>query len=312
MALYLGIDVGGTSIKGLLMNEKSEVLSEGSVPTKSGELLDSSIEELIEQLILAAGAYLSDVKSVGIGCPGIIDSTTGTVIFAGNLGISNYPLGKLVREKIGIDVKVGNDANVAALGEAKFGAAKGYSSSVLVTLGTGIGGGIILDGKIFEGNKGAGAEIGHMVIDRGGEKCTCGRRGCFEVYCSARALTKKVKAAMEDDTASDMWKTYTYETADARTAFEYMDVDGTAKNVINWYFKHLTCGLANIANIFRPEVIMIGGGVANQGTRISQPIQAALNEELFGGISYAPVLVTCAKLGSKAGAYGAVALAMEE
>lgn len=147
-----------------------------------------------------------------------------------------------------------------------------------------------------------------MVIERGGIKCTCGRRGCFEVYCSARALTAKTREVMEDDTASEMWKGYSYETADGRTAFEYMDCDRSAKSVVDWYLKHLACGVANLANIFRPQVIMMGGGVAAQGTRLTAPLQKLVDEEIMGGNEYAPVPVVCATLGNRAGAYGAAAL----
>ncbi len=182
---------------------------------------------------------------------------------------------------------------------------------MLITLGTGVGSGIIIDGKIFEGNKGAGTEVGHMVIEKGGYKCTCGRRGCFEVYCSARALTEKTKEIMEDDTGSEMWKTYNYSTADGRTAFEYMDCDRSARLVVDWYLSHLACGLTNVANIFRPQIIMIGGGVAAQGTRLTAPLQKLVDEELFAGVDYAPVKIECATLGNRAGAYGGAALFLD-
>ena len=150
-----------------------------------------------------------------------------------------------------------------------------------------------------------------MVIEQGGAKCSCGRRGCFEAYCSARALTNRTKWAMEEDTGSDMWKTYTNDTADGRTPFEYMDSDRTARQVVDWYLKYLACGLTNLANIFRPEIIMIGGGVAAQGTRLTAPLQKLFDKELFGGSGYAPVKIECATLGNRAGAYGGAALLME-
>ncbi len=178
----------------------------------------------------------------------------------------------------------------------------------MITLGTGVGGGIVIDGKLFEGNKGAGTEVGHMVIEKGGLKCTCGRRGCFEVYCSARALTAKTKFEMEEDTGSDMWKTYTNDTADGKTAFEYMDGDKTAKRIVDWYINHLACGITNLANIFRPNIVMLGGGVAAQGSRLTAPLQKLVDKELFGGTDFAPVKIECASLGNRAGAYGAAAL----
>lgn len=311
MALYVGIDVGGTTVKGIILNDKGKLLAKGHVTTVIGEGLAGCIEMLCEQLVQNAGGLFSQVKCAGVGCPGMIDSENGTVVFSGNLKLKNYPLKKLLEEKLKVSVKVCNDANAAALGEAKFGAGKGYEDSVLVTLGTGVGAGVVIGGKLFEGFKSAGTEIGHMVIERGGDKCTCGRRGCFEVYCSARALTNRTKWAMEEDTSSDMWKTYGLDTADGRTPFEYMDCDRTAAQVVDWYLKHLATGLVNIANIFRPQVIMIGGGVSAQGSRLTIPLQKLVDAEIFGGTEYAPVQIACATLGSDAGAYGAAALGLE-
>ena len=214
MNYYMGLDVGGTSIKGLVINEKGDILSEGCVPVEVGADLADTIEVLADELVQRMGVVFSQISGIGVCCPGLIDTTTGTVLFAGNLELKNYPLKKLLVDKFKLRVEVCNDANAAALGEAKFGVGKGYDNSIMITLGTGVGGGIVIDGKLFEGNKGAGTEVGHMVIEKGGLKCTCGRRGCFEVYCSARALTAKTKFEMEEDTGSDMWKTYTNDTAD--------------------------------------------------------------------------------------------------
>lgn len=308
MAYYMGIDVGGTSIKGLIIDEDGKIISENFVPVHMNEDLADNIEELADNLVQNTGIVFSKIAGIGVCCPGLIDTTNGTVVFAGNLKLKNYPLKKLLSDKFRIRVEVCNDGNAAALGEAKFGAGKGYKNSIMVTLGTGVGGGIVLDGKLFEGNKGAGTEVGHMVIEKGGHRCTCGRRGCFEVYCSARALTERTRWAMEEDTGSDMWKTYDYGTADGRTAFEYMDTDRTAKQVVDWYISHLACGITNLANIFRPEIVMIGGGVAAQGSRLTVPLQNLVNRELFGGVDFAPVNIECASLGNRAGAYGAAAL----
>lgn len=307
---YMGIDVGGTTVKGMVIDENGKIFCEDNVPTRVGEDLLGCIEELCDRLVRRTGKTYSQMNGIGVCCPGTVDEN-GAIVFAGNLKLKNYPVKELLTKRLGVPVRVLNDANAAALGEAKFGAGKGYSDSVLITLGTGVGGGIVIGGRIFEGYKGAGAEIGHMVIERGGEICTCGRRGCFEAYCSARALTARTKWAMEEDTASEMWRTYNLSTADGRTAFEYMDSDRTARLVVNRYLKYLACGLTNIANIFRPEVILIGGGVAAQGSRLIDPLQKLLNDELFGGTDYAPVKVECASLGNRAGGYGAAAAVMD-
>jgi len=308
MNYYMGLDVGGTSIKGLVINEKGDISSEGCVPVEVGADLADTIEVLADELVQRMGVVFSQISGIGVCCPGLIDTTTGTVLFAGNLELKNYPLKKLLVDKFKLRVEVCNDANAAALGEAKFGVGKGYDNSIMITLGTGVGGGIVIDGKLFEGNKGAGTEVGHMVIEKGGLKCTCGRRGCFEVYCSARALTAKTKFEMEEDTGSDMWKTYTNDTADGKTAFEYMDGDKTAKRIVDWYINHLACGITNLANIFRPNIVMLGGGVAAQGSRLTAPLQKLVDKELFGGTDFAPVKIECASLGNRAGAYGAAAL----
>lgn len=310
MAYYMGLDVGGTTVKGLVIDEKGEVVCENNVTTVTGEGLADCIIELSDMLVQSLGIVYSELCGIGVCCPGLIDRETGTVVFAGNLDLEDYPLKKILTDKLKARVEVCNDANAAALGEAKFGVGKGYNDSVLITLGTGVGGGIIIDGKLFEGYKSAGAEVGHMVIERGGDKCTCGRRGCFEVYCSARALTARTKWAMEEDTASEMWKTYNLNNADGRTAFEYMDVDRSAKRVVDWYLRYLACGIANLVNIFRPRIIMLGGGVAAQGSRLTAPLQKLVDEEIFGGNGYAPVRIECATLGNRAGAYGAAALLM--
>lgn len=308
MAYLIGLDVGGTAVKGIIFKDGKPVY-ECETATIIGEGLVDCLDAIVEKLVQGAGSVFSEVVGVGVGCPGVIDSRKGIVALAANLNLKNYPLKELLEEKLNLPVKVCNDANAAALGEAKFGAGKDYKDSVLITLGTGVGGGIVINGALFEGNKSAGAEIGHMVIQRGGDRCACGRYGCFEAYCSARALTEKTREAMKYDTASEMWKHYTYDTADGRTAFECMDTDPSAKKVTDWYIKYLACGVTNLANIFRPQVILIGGGVAAQGSRLTAPLQRAVDKELFAA-DYAPVEIRCAKLGNSAGAYGAAALFM--
>ena len=304
MPLYIGIDVGGTAIKGAVIGADGKLYGEDSVPTATGEGIVNCIVTLVNRL---RKMNSEEVKGVGIGCAGVIDSEGGKVVLARNLSLENFPLVKLVRDRIDLPVKITNDANVAALGEAKFGAGKDYKNSILVTLGTGVGGGIVIDGKLFEGNKSAGAEIGHMVIERGGEMCSCGRRGCFEAYSSATALKRQTKRAMEEDAGSAMWRKYTSDTVTGKTAFEYMDSDTAAREVVDRYIEYLACALSNLANIFRPEVIMLGGGISKEGERLTAPLQKILDREIFAA-AYAPVKVTVATLGSLAGAYGAAAL----
>lgn len=304
MPLYLGIDVGGTAIKGVVIGADGKLYGEDSVPAAAGEEIVNCIVTLCNRLMKLNG---DKIAGIGIGCAGVIDSAGGKVVLAKNLSLADFPIVKLVKDRVNVPVKITNDANAAALGEAKFGAGKAYKNSILVTLGTGVGGGIVIDGKLFEGNKSAGAEIGHMVIERGGELCSCGRRGCFEAYSSATALKRQTKRAMEEDAGSAMWKGCTSDSVTGKTAFEYCDSDTAAREVVEKYVEYLACGLVNLANIFRPEVIMLGGGVSKEGEKLTSPLQKIMDREIFAA-GYAPVKVTVATLGTLAGAYGAAAL----
>ena len=310
---YVGIDIGGMTIKGIVLDKDGKAPYEALAVTGSengGDFMCDIIAELVFSMLKKCGVDKEDAH-VGVGCPGIIDSENGVLVFSGNLNLRDYPLASKLKERIGISVKITNDANAAALGEAKFGAGKNYKNSILVTLGTGVGGGIIIDGELFEGYRSAGAEIGHMVIERHGDVCTCGRRGCFEAYCSATALVRRTRRQMEDNPRSAMWTKYTSDTANGKAAFDFYHTDIDAKEVVDWYTKYLACGIANLANIFRPEIIMLGGGVSEQGDNLIVPLQTYVDKELFGGTAYAPVKIVKASLGSKAGAYGAAALAMK-
>lgn len=307
----IGIDIGGTGIKGIIIDEKGNVFAKDSIPTEAergADNLAENVSAMIENMLKKSGIAKSDISGVGIGCPGLIDSRHGNVVFAGNLNIKNYPLPAEISKRTGLLARITNDANAAALGEAHFGAGKKYEDSILVTLGTGVGGGIVIGGRLFEGGSSAGTEIGHIVTVENGIKCTCGRRGCFERYASARALTAQTRAAMEKNPNSLMWETYDKNSVCGKTPFDYMDEDPVAKAVVDGYIKHLACGIINVANVFRPQVVMLGGGVSEQGERLTAPLQEIVDRELFAGTEYAPVKIVKATLGSDAGAFGAAAL----
>lgn len=313
MKYYIGIDIGGTTVKGIILKPDGTIVFENAIVTgcaDGAENMLANIIKLINTLFAKSLVSPQQVVGIGIGCPGMIDSKHGTVVFAGNLGLKDFPLAQRIRDEFELPVRLTNDANAAALGEAKFGAGKEYSSSILVTLGTGVGGGIVLDGKLFEGNKSVGAEIGHAVIEYNGNPCTCGRKGCFEAYSSASALIKKTREAMADNPKSEMWKTYDLLTVNGKTCWDYYKTDASAKAVVDWYLKYLATGLTNLANEFRPEVIMLGGGISEQGEALTGPLQQMVDAELFGGTHFAPVKIVKASLGSKAGAFGAAALNM--
>ena len=311
---YIGIDLGGTYIKGGIVNEKGEILVCDKTPTeveKGDKGVAANIAKLANTLLEAKGLNINDVEGLGIGSPGMIDSAAGNVVYANNLGWENFRIcDELSRLLGGIKVKIGNDANVAALGEVKFGAARNYNSAVMITLGTGVGGGVVIDGKLVEGNMGAGAELGHIVIVKGGEQCSCGRKGCFEAYSSATALIRDTKRAMEAHPDSKMWECGSIDMVRGKTAFDYAPVDVYAKEVVDSYIEHLACGLVNYANIFRPEVILLGGGVCAQGDNLIVPLQKLVNKEIYAGDKGPAVPVLIAELENSAGLLGAAALLM--
>ncbi len=312
---YIGIDLGGTFIKGGIVDDRGEIIVQGKIPTESekgAEGVSTNIARLTKMLLDDCGLTTSDVVGLGIGCPGMIDSKTGNVIYSNNLDWVDFNIANNVSSLLGgICVRVANDANVAALGEVKFGAAKDYSSAVMVTLGTGVGSGIVVDGTLIEGNKGAGAELGHTVIIHSGELCTCGRRGCLEAYCSATALIRDTKRAMEAHKDSKMWEIGSLDAVNGKVPFDYASVDEYAKEVVDKYIDTLACGLINFANAYRPEVILLGGGVCAQGDNLIVPLQKKMNEEIFAGSRGPQVPILIAKLENSAGLLGAAALLME-
>jgi glucokinase len=311
---YIGIDLGGTFIKGGIVNENGEILICDKTPTeveKGDKGVAANIARLAKELLEKANIDISSVEGLGIGSPGMIDSGEGNVVYANNLGWENFRIcDELSRLLGGVKVKIGNDANVAALGEVKFGAARNYSSAIMITLGTGVGGGIVIDGKLVEGNMGAGAELGHIVIVKGGEQCSCGRRGCFEAYSSATALIRDTKRAMEAHPDSKMWEIGSLDAVTGKTAFDYAPVDAYAKAVVDSYIEHLACGLVNYANVFRPEIILLGGGVCAQGDNLIVPLQKLVDKEIYAGEKGPGVPIRIAELENNAGLLGAAALLM--
>lgn len=306
---FLGIDLGGTAVKGGIIDKSGKVLCSGSVPTnaKNGmAAIVDAIAALTKSLVEPFEENGGKVVSLGIGSAGIIDSQEGIVRVASNLGLKDAPLVELVREKTGIkNVFIGNDANAAALGEALFGAGKGLKGdSILLTLGTGVGGGMILNGKIYDGNGGAGAELGHMVIRADGEKCGCGRRGCLEAYCSATSLIRDAKAALQKNPNGKMREAS--EIA-GRTPFDYADSDADAKKIVDAFINNLAVAIGNLLFVFRPSLIILGGGISAQGDKLILPLDAQLKQEM--GAFYTPKAeLRCATLSNSAGFMGAAAL----
>ncbi len=311
---YVGIDLGGTFIKGGIVDELGNVLREGKVPTESekgGDRVATNIANLAKTLLAEAGLTTEDVVGLGMGVPGMIDSKAGNVIFSNNLCWTDFRVGEKVASLTGLQVKIANDANVATLGEVKFGAAKAYNDVVMLTLGTGVGGGIVVDGKLIEGNQGAGAELGHSVIEMNGEQCTCGRKGCLEAYASATAIIRDTKRAMEAHKDSKMWEIGSVDKVTGKTAFDYKECDPYAKAVVDRYIEALACGITNFANVFRPEAVLLGGGVCAQGEALVKPLQELVNRDIFAGTKGPQVPILIAELENSAGVLGAAALLME-
>lgn len=314
---YIGIDLGGTNIKGGI-SDGSNVVIKDSIKTgkTDAENVILNIAQLINNMLNDARLKLSDIKAIGAGIPGMIDSKAGIVMYSNNLGWLNVDFNNELRKllKSDIPIYISNDANVAALGEAVFGAAKQYNDCILITLGTGVGGGVIIDNKIFEGNKGAGAELGHMVIKLGGEKCTCGRRGCFESYCSASALIRETIKAMKRDKYTQLWEICggKVDNVNGKTAFDCYYTDKTAKRVVDNYINYLAEGLCNLANIFRPHAIILGGGISKQGEMLVDMVKAKFEKRLYGAKLGPQVEIKLAQLRNDAGFLGAAALAMQK
>lgn len=312
MSTFIGIDFGGMSAKAGLFIDNVFVGKRVVATSK-----ENAYEVTAQDMAMAARALCeehnvdySSVEAIGIGSPGVIDAATGTVIVWGN--IDNYqwkdvPLGKLVAKYSSKPVFVTNDANAAALGEAKFGSGKNFSDSVFITLGTGVGGGIVIGGKLFEGYRSAGAEIGHMVISADGAACGCGRHGCFEAYASATALKRMTRRAMEENMDSLLWSVSpTLEAVDGRSAFIARGMgDYVATQVIDSYIEYLAEGIANIVNVLRPQAILVGGGISNEGENLLIPLRKSVEEKIYVSSDIVPLKILKAELGNDAGMYGA-------
>ena len=315
----IGIDVGGMSAKGGLFSLDGELLYESKLKTNKCDGVECTVSSLVcfaKSLCESACVDFSKVLAVGMGVPGVVNSEEGVVLRWTNFGWNDAPVAKLFSELSGKPIYIANDANVAALGEAKFGATKQYQSSILLTIGTGIGGGMVFDGKLIEGFKSAGAELGHITIREGndGLACACGRKGCYEKYASATALIRQTRHAMVDNLNSALWQVADgkIENVDGRTAFIAARMgDETAQKVIDQFVGYLSEGIADFVNILRPEAIVLGGGIANEGEALFEPLRKAVDERSYIAMDIVPLKIVGAKLGSKAGIYGAFTIAKD-
>ena len=318
---YLGIDLGGTNIAAGIVNDEYQIIKKKSVPTlahRDGKEIMKDMGKLCLDLINEAGLTLNDIAYAGIATPGTANSETGVVEYANNLPFKNFPIADLLTEYTGIKkVYIENDANAAAKAEALAGAARGAKFSVMITLGTGLGGGIVLDGKVYSGFNFAGAELGHVVIEKDGKQCTCGRRGCWETYSSATGLTNMTKEAVLQ-ARKEGRKTKIEEliggnvdNCNARVAFTAMKQgDELGAEIVDKYISYLACGITNMINIFQPNVLSIGGGVCNEKDYLLVPLKEKIYAETYNKDSSKCTEIKIAELGNDAGIVGAAVLGL--
>lgn len=309
----IGIDLGGTNIVASVVNEDYEIISTAKVKTnapRSADEIFEDIEKVCRESVRDAKLTFDDIEAIGLGTPGTVNED-GVIEFANNLAFNNVPAKKMLQERLGKDkVYIENDANCAALGEAYAGCGNGSENFVAVTLGTGVGSGIILDGKIVNGVNSAGGECGHMVIQVDGEQCSCGRKGCWEAYASATALIRQTKKAMEEYPDSIMHRLAEEQgKVNGKTAFDAMRLGDIAGiEVVNNYIKYVACGLINLVNALQPEIVCIGGGICNEGETLMKPLRRYVQAERYSIHSKIQTRIVKAQLGNDAGIIGAALL----
>lgn len=313
--MRIGIDIGGMSIKIGLVNEDKAIVAKKVIPTQAEELSAAEIidhmADAVLELLDENGLKTEQCESIGIACPGTVDGRTGVVLYSNNIRWENVPMAELMQRKLPLPIELANDADAAALAEVIAGAAKDKENAILLTLGTGVGGGVIMNRKIFTGPLRGGCELGHVVIRYGGKQCTCGRKGCLECYASATALMElaREQAAAHPESAMNAMTNNDVTKIDGRVIFEAeKQGDETAKAVVARYEEDLSVGIANFVNIFRPEVIILGGGVSAQGKYLTDALQEQVEEMCYGGAVGEVAQIVTSELKNDAGIIGAAYL----
>ena len=308
----IGIDLGGTNIAMGLVDENLQLVYQVSEPTnlpKSPERLADDIHALAVRMLADRGLTEADVGCAGIGIPGTVNQAEGTVEYANNFGFDNVPFVRLLQERFACPLLAANDAGAAAWGEYLAGCGKGVGSMVAMTLGTGVGGGIVLNGRLWSGCNAAAGEMGHMVIHTGGRPCTCGRRGCLEAYASATALVQRAKEALADAPESLLAKG----PIDGRAVFAAARAgDETAARVLDEFITDLAEGVTNIINVLQPELLCIGGGLSGAGAQLLDPLRKKVAPMIYSRYSRRNTRLELAGLGNAAGIIGAAGLDRQE
>lgn len=311
---YIGIDLGGTNIAAGIVDENGRTLVKDSTPTLAQRPNSEVVEDmcsLCERLVKNADIDMDDIGAIGIGCPGTVDTRNAEVVFAANTNMEKLYIGDMIKKRLNKPVYADNDANAAAYGEYIING-KGAESFVLITLGTGVGGGIIIDKKLYHGFNQAGAELGHITLVSGGEQCSCGKKGCWEAYASVTALIHQTKRAMDEHPESSMNKwVENYGKVSGRTAFECAKQgDAAAKTVVDNYIRYVADGLVSILNIFQPERICVGGGISKEGDYLMDPLKELVYKDDFNRHMPKTVIET-ASLFNDAGIIGAALAARD-
>lgn len=315
---YIGIDLGGTNIAAGILSDNLEMVAKGSVPTGKGRSYQEIIRDMAElskKLIADAGLTNDDIEYIGIGSPGVCDRENGILLYANNINFIDVPMAEEMQKYISLPVIIENDANCAALGESIAGAAKDVSDSVTITLGTGIGGGIVINKTIFSGFNGMAGEIGHTLLVFDGELCTCGRKGCWEAYASATALIRQTRIAAQENPNSEINNLVNgnLDLINAKTAFDAMRLgDYTGIEVVDQYIRYLAEGIANIIVFLQPEKIVIGGGISKEGETLLKPLRKVVKENLYYKKDDVPqAQIVKAEIGNDAGIVGAAMLGLQ-
>ena len=308
---YIGIDVGGTNLKAGLVDESGAILVTERTPLGAftgPEAFAGTLADLAKAVLHTAGKEKEEIAYVGMGIPGAVAG--GEILYTCNIPMKDVPLSGLFRRHLDLPVLLENDANCAAVGEWVCGAGRGTKDFAVITLGTGVGGGFVLNGKLYSGG-GMVGEVGHMVVEKDGVKCNCGRRGCWETYASATGLIRMTKETMDDHPESLLHKIAAENGGvEGRTAFQAAEAgDETAKAVCRTYVEYLAAGVTNLVNILQPEVLAVGGGVAAASDELlMNPLREIVNGECYPRHAGKLPRIVRAELGNDAGIIGAALL----
>jgi len=311
----IGVDLGGTNIVSVIVNCQGKIVNRLKVPTLAERGKEATIKRIVETIhenIVQSTIAPGDIIGIGIGAPGPLDVKRGIINFAPNLpGWRDVPLRKILEDEFSMKVVLENDANAAAWGERCFGIGRGVDNLVCFTLGTGIGGGIIIDGKIYHGNNYGAAELGHMTVNKDGPRCNCGNYGCLEAYSSATGIKNRVKNRIKEGIKSDFLNfddDKLFESLRLKLIFEAARKgDKLTKGVVEEAISYLGIAIANIANILNPEMIVLVGGITNEGDKLLIPLREEVKKRAFYS-NYKSLKIVIGKLGGNAGVLGAAAL----